>query len=87
MAEYANIVIGASLITILFLGGWDCPLGLFPGVWWFLLKIYLLIFSFIWIRWTFPRTTIYGLLNLSWKILIPISLFNLLLTAGLLKVF
>ncbi len=87
MGEYANIVIGASLITILFLGGWGCPLGLFPGVWWFLLKIYLLIFSFIWIRWTFPRTTIYGLLNLSWKILIPISLFNLLFTAGLLKVF
>jgi NADH-quinone oxidoreductase subunit H len=87
MGEYANIVIGASLITILFLGGWGCPLGLFPGVWWFLLKIYMLIFSFIWIRWTFPRTTIYGLLNLSWKILIPISLFNLLLTAGLLKVF
>lgn len=87
MGEYANIVIGASLITILFLGGWGCPLGLLPGVWWFLLKIYLLIFSFIWIRWTFPRTTIYGLLNLSWKILIPISLFNLLLTAGLLKVF
>ncbi len=87
MGEYANIVIGASLITILFLGGWDCPLGLFPGVWWFLFKIYVLIFSFIWIRWTFPRTTIYGLLNLSWKILIPISLINLLLTAGLLKVF
>ncbi len=87
MGEYANIVIGASLITILFLGGWDCPLGLYPGVWWFLLKIYLLIFTFIWIRWTFPRTTIYGLLNLSWKILIPISLFNLLPTAGLLKVF
>lgn len=87
MGEYANIVIGASLTTILFLGGWDCPFGMFPGVWWFLLKIYLLIATFIWIRWTFPRTTIYGLLNLSWKILIPISLFNLLLTAGLLKVF
>jgi len=87
MGEYAHIVIGASLITILFLGGWGCPLGLYPGVWWFLLKIYLLIFSFIWIRWTFPRTTVYGLLNLSWKILIPVSLFNLLLTAGLLKVF
>ncbi len=87
MGEYANIVIGASMITILFLGGWGCPFGLFPGVWWFLLKIYVLIFSFIWMRWTFPRTTIYGLLNLSWKILIPISLFNLLITAGLLKVF
>ncbi len=87
MGEYANIVIGACLTTILFLGGWGCPFGLLPGVWWFLLKVYLLIFTFIWIRWTFPRTTIYGLLNLSWKILIPISLFNLLLTAGLLKVF
>ncbi len=93
MGEYANIVIGSCLITILFLGGWSCPigdLGFFPftnNVGWFLLKIYLIIFVFIWIRWTFPRTTIYGLLNLSWKYLIPISLFNLLLTAGLLKVF
>ena len=93
MGEYANIVIGACLTVILFLGGWACPfgdLGFFPfthHVGWFLLKIYLIIFVFIWIRWTFPRTTIYGLLNLSWKYLIPISLFNLLLTAGLLKVF
>ena len=93
MGEYANIVIGSCLITILFLGGWSCPIGdigIFPftnHVGWFLLKIYLIIFVFIWIRWTFPRTTIYGLLNLSWKYLIPISLFNLLLTAGLLKLF
>lgn len=87
MGEYANIVIGACLTTILFLGGWGCPLGLYPGVWWFIAKIYMIIAVIIWIRWTFPRTTIYGLLNLSWKILIPISLFNLLLTAGLLKVF
>jgi NADH-quinone oxidoreductase subunit H len=86
MGEYANIVIGACLTTILFLGGWDCPFGLFPGVWWFIIKIYVIIATIIWIRWTFPRTTIYGLLNLSWKILIPLSLFNLLLTAGLLKV-
>ncbi len=90
MGEYANIVIGACLTTILFLGGWNAPipfLNFIPGVFWFLLKIYMLIATFIWIRWTFPRTTIYGLLNLSWKILIPISLFNLLFTAGLLKVF
>ncbi len=87
MGEYANIVIGSCMTTILFLGGWSCPFGLFPGVWWFILKLYLLIATFIWIRWTFPRTTIYGLLNLSWKILIPLSLANLLLTAGLIKVF
>ncbi len=90
MGEYANIVIGSCMTTILFLGGWNAPLpflSFIPGVFWFLLKLYILIATFIWIRWTFPRTTIYGLLNLSWKILIPLSLFNLLFTAGLIKVF
>ncbi len=90
MGEYANIVVGSCMTTILFLGGWNAPfafLNFIPGVFWFILKLYLLIATFIWIRWTFPRTTIYGLLNLSWKILIPLSLFNLLFTAGLIKVF
>jgi len=93
MGEYANIVIGASVATILFLGGWHSPLPQaipFFGassVIWFLLKMYFLIFTVIWIRWTFPRTTFYGLLNLSWKILIPISFFNLILTSAMLKVF
>ncbi len=90
MGEYANIVIGSCMTVILFLGGWNAPfpfLNFIPGVLWFLLKLYVLIAIFIWIRWTFPRTTIYGLLNLSWKILIPLSLFNLLFTAGLIKVF
>jgi len=87
MGEYANIVVGTSLATLLFLGGWACPFGLYPGWWWFLIKVYTLIATIVWIRWTFPRTTIYSLLNLSWKILIPLSLFNLLFTAGLLKVF
>ena len=86
MGEYANIVIGCSLITILFLGGWQCPFGLFPGIHWFLIKLYALCWTFVWIRWTYPRTTLWGLLNLSWKYLIPISLVNLILTAGLLKV-
>ncbi|HPX61093.1 MAG TPA: NADH-quinone oxidoreductase subunit NuoH [Deltaproteobacteria bacterium] len=87
MAEYSNIVIGACLATILFLGGWGCPFGILPGVHWFLIKIYLLIFMVVWIRWTFPRTTFYGLLNLSWKVLIPVSFVNLILTSAMLKVF
>ncbi len=87
MGEYLNIVVGACLTATLFLGGWDCPFGLTPGVWWFLIKIYILIFTFIWIRWTYPRTQIYKLLNLSWKILIPFSLVNVLLTAFFIKVF
>ena len=87
MAEYANIVIGCSLTTILFLGGWQSPIGIFPGPHWFLLKMYFLIWCFVWIRWTYPRTTLWGLLNLSWKYLIPFSLVNLLITALFIKVF
>lgn len=87
MGEYANIIIGCSLAVILFLGGWQSPFGFAPGWWWFLLKLYVLIFTVIWIRWTYPRTTFYGLLNLSWKILIPISLVNLILTGAMLKLF
>jgi NADH-quinone oxidoreductase subunit H len=87
MGEYANILIGCALTVILFLGGWQSPFGAASGVWWFLLKLYALVFTVIWIRWTYPRTTFYSLLNLSWKILIPISLINLILTAGMLKVF
>jgi NADH-quinone oxidoreductase subunit H len=88
MGEYANMVIGASLATVLFLGGWHSPVGFIAdGWWWFLAKVYVLIFCVMWIRWTYPRTTVWGLLNLSWKILIPISLFNLLLTGAMLKLF
>ncbi|GBE12051.1 NADH-quinone oxidoreductase subunit H [bacterium BMS3Bbin14] len=87
MGEYLNIVVGACMTTILFLGGWGSPFGFLPGIWWFLIKIYILIFTIIWIRWTYPRTQIYKLLNLSWKILIPFSLVNLLVTAAFIKVF
>jgi len=87
MAEYANILLGCSLATVLFLGGWQSPLPFLPtlGPLWFLLKMYFLVFSVVWVRWTFPRTQFYGLLNLSWKILIPISLCTLVLSSVMLK--
>ena len=85
IAEYANIVVGCSLATILFLGGWQCPFNMFPGLHWFLIKMYALCFTVIWVRWSFPRTQFYGLLNLSWKILIPVSLVHLMITAIMLK--
>lgn len=98
MAEYANIVVGCSLATVLFLGGWHLGLGsvlasapawvaALVGLAAFFAKLYALIFTVIWIRWTFPRTQFYGLLNLSWKILIPVALVTLWLTSFLLKVF
>jgi NADH-quinone oxidoreductase subunit H len=89
MAEYANIVVGCSLAAVMFLGGWQSPIGVLSGgLWgpvWFFLKLYALIFTVIWIRWTFPRTQFYTLLNLSWKILIPVSLVTLLLTGVVMK--
>jgi NADH-quinone oxidoreductase subunit H len=85
MAEYANILLGCSLATVLFLGGWQSPLGILPGLFWFLVKLYFLVFSVVWVRWTFPRTQFYGLLNLSWKILIPVSLVTLILSGAMVK--
>ena len=95
MAEYANIALGCSIATALFFGGWQTGLGVVPVAWgawgtliglgFFLSKMYALIFTVIWVRWTFPRTQFYGLLNLSWKILIPISLFTLLLSSAMIK--
>jgi NADH-quinone oxidoreductase subunit H len=87
MGEYANIVVGCSLATVLFLGGWQSPIGIWSGVGWFLLKLYALVFTVVWVRWTFPRTQFYGLLNLSWKLLIPVSLLTLMLTAAMMKLF
>jgi NADH-quinone oxidoreductase subunit H len=87
MGEYANILVGCCVGTVLFFGGWQSPIGVLPGLGWFLVKLYLLVFSVIWVRWTFPRTQFYNLLNLSWKILIPISLATLILSSIMLKVF
>jgi NADH-quinone oxidoreductase subunit H len=87
MAEYSNILLGCALGTVLFLGGWHSPIGVWSGLVWFLIKMYLLIFTVVWIRWTFPRTQFYGLLNLSWKILIPVSLFTLVLSSAMMKLF
>ncbi len=92
MGEYANIVIGAALTTILFLGGWLSPLPASipfigtPSVVWFLLKMYLLIWTVVLIRWTYPRVTLWSLLNLAWKIMIPFALVNLLGSAALIKI-
>jgi NADH-quinone oxidoreductase subunit H len=90
LAEYINIFIACAIGATLFLGGW-MPLHIgnwegfnrimdyVPGSIWFFAKTFFLIFLIMWFRWTFPRLRIDQLLNLEWKYLLPISLFNLLL--------
>lgn len=83
LAEYTNMFIVASVATTLFFGGWRGPIA--PGPWWFLLKVYLLIFVVMWVRWTFPRLRFDQLMVFAWKYLIPIALGNLLVTALVMK--
>ncbi|MEJ5329508.1 MAG: NADH-quinone oxidoreductase subunit NuoH [Desulfobaccales bacterium] len=83
LAEYTNMFIVAALATIFFLGGWRGPF--LPGIVWFLIKVYAIIFLIMWFRWTFPRVRFDQLITLSWKILIPLALANLIVTAFVLK--
>ncbi len=84
LAEYTNMFIVSAMITTFFLGGYGGPI--LPGFVWFFIKTYLLVFVFLWFRWTFPRVRFDQLLNVSWKLLIPLSLLNLLVTGGILKI-
>ena len=83
LAEYSNIFIEAAVATTLFFGGWRGPL--LPGVVWFFLKTYALIFVVMWVRWTFPRLRFDQLMNFCWKILIPAALIHLVVYAGILE--
>ena len=90
LAEYVNVFIVCAIGATLFLGGW-MPLHIgtwtdfnrvmdyIPSSLWFFGKTFFLIFVIMWFRWTFPRLRIDQLLNLEWKYLLPISMFNLLL--------
>lgn len=89
VAEYAHIVIGSAIFTIIFLGGWHfLPwmsdpwpanwVGTILGVGWFLTKTIGLIFFFIWIRWTLPRFRYDQVMDLGWTKLLPLALANLL---------
>ncbi len=90
LAEYANMIVVSSVATTLFLGGWLRP---FPGVaalsfldiipaWsWFLIKSFVFLYVFVWIRATLPRYRYDQLMRLGWKVLIPLAIVNLLVTA------
>ncbi len=85
MAEYIGMMVMSAIGTICFLGGWNGPFSV-PGVpfFWFVLKIYVFLFVFIWIRATLPRYRYDQLMGLGWKLLIPLALANIALT-GIVK--
>ena len=89
LGEYANMILMSALTTILFLGGWLGPFGFLPqlGPLWFVLKICLCLFMFLWVRATFPRYRYDQLMRLGWKVFLPLSLLWVVLTAGALMAF
>ena len=94
LAEYANMIVVSSVATTLFLGGWLRPfagvpalafLDVVPGWCWFLLKSFVFLYVFIWVRATLPRYRYDQLMRLGWKVLIPLAIANLVVT-GIVKV-
>lgn len=81
LAEYSNVVILSTIAALAFLGGWHGPFG--PSVFWLALKVYFLIFVVIWLRATLPRVRIDQLMDLGWKILLPLGLLNVVVTGFL----
>ncbi|MCM2264032.1 MAG: NADH-quinone oxidoreductase subunit NuoH [Desulfuromonadales bacterium] len=85
MAEYANMIVISAIAATLFLGGWGAPLNIgilnmVPGVVWLLAKVFAIMFFFIWLRATLPRVRYDQLMQLGWKVLIPLALANLAVT-------
>lgn len=88
LAEYSNMILMCSLTTCLFLGGWLPPydviyLNRIPGWIWFSLKVVALMFSFVWVRATLPRYRFDQLMQLGWKVILPLSFGSLVLSVNL----
>jgi NADH-quinone oxidoreductase subunit H len=83
LAEYTNMFIVSAIATVFFLGGWHGPF--LPGLAWFFIKVYFVIFLIMWFRWTFPRVRFDQLITFAWKILIPLAFANLIITAFIMK--
>jgi NADH-quinone oxidoreductase subunit H len=80
LGEYATMIILGSLVAVFFLGGWHGPI--LPPLFWFLLKVWVIVFILIWLRGTYPRLRYDQLMNTSWKVLIPIALLNIIVTGA-----
>ena len=87
MAEYANMITASCMATMLFLGGWHGPIFgpyflrvLLPVVW-FCLKVFVFMFMYVWVRWTLPRFRYDQLMAFGWKVLLPLAVANIVVTA------
>jgi NADH-quinone oxidoreductase subunit H len=90
LGEYANMILMAGMTTVLFLGGWlppipVAPLTWVPGPFWFVIKVILLLFVFIWVRAALPRYRYDQLMRLGWKVFLPLSLLGVAATAAVLQ--
>jgi len=79
LAEYINMIMVSALAAILFLGGWNGPL--LPGPLWLALKMLVFVFLYVWLRATLPRFRFDQLMGLAWKVLLPLCLLNVVVTA------
>ncbi|MGN6561670.1 MAG: NADH-quinone oxidoreductase subunit NuoH [Thermomicrobiales bacterium] len=79
MAEYINMVTVSALATTLFLGGWRGPIA--GGPWWFLIKVLIILTIYVVLRATLPRLRYDQLMRLGWRYLLPLALFNVVITA------
>ena len=98
VAEYAHVIIGSALFVLLFLGGWHFLPGI-PYPWpesgggavlsvlWFMLKVFAMIFLFIWVRWTLPRFRYDQVMYLGWKILLPLAVGNFIFNTFLIALY
>ncbi|MCR8844760.1 NADH-quinone oxidoreductase subunit NuoH [Paenibacillus sp. SC116] len=85
LAEYVYVFAIASLTTVLFLGGWHPPLAILdfiPGLLWFMLKFLFVVFFLFWLRATMPRIRVDQLMSFGWKVLLPLALINIFVTAA-----
>jgi NADH-quinone oxidoreductase subunit H len=72
------MIVVSALAATLFLGGWRGPV--LPGIVWFMLKVFAMMFFFIWVRATFPRFRYDQLMKFGWKVLFPVALLNIVVT-------
>jgi NADH-quinone oxidoreductase subunit H len=90
LAEYANMILIATLVSLMFLGGWNPLFDIAPFTWipafvWLMLKVGFVLFLFLWFRATFPRYRYDQIMRLGWKVFIPVTLVWLLFVGGMMQ--